>query len=71
MDFNGFVLDTCMHHLGPIAGIAAHGDWIATAGYDNQIILWNALQREAIARVFHDHLVNHCAFSSDGRWLLI
>lgn len=59
-----------MHHLGPIAGIAAHGDWIATAGYDNQVILWDARKREALARANHDHLVNQCAFSSDGRWLV-
>lgn len=59
-----------MQHQGPIAGIAAYGDLIATAGYDNKIILWDARQRKALARVSHDHLVNHCSFSSDGRWLV-
>ena len=59
-----------MHHQGPIAGIAAHGNLIATAGYDNQIILWDALCHEALARAHHDHLVNQCAFSSDGRFLV-
>jgi WD40 repeat protein len=59
-----------MRHEGPIAGIAAHGDLIATAGYDNKIILWDARQRKALARASHDHLVNHCSFSSDGRWLV-
>jgi len=59
-----------MHHLGPIAGIAAHGDWIATAGYDNRLILWDGRRREALARACHDHLVNQCAFSPDGRWLV-
>ena len=59
-----------MQHQGPIAGIAAHGDLIATAGYDNKIILWNARLREALSRASHDHLVNHCSFSSDGRWLV-
>jgi WD40 repeat protein len=59
-----------MQHQGPIAGIAAHGKYIATAGYDNQIILWDSATREALARANHDHLVNHCAFSADGRWLV-
>src|ERR1700674_1807049 len=59
-----------MHHDGPIAGIASHGDLIATAGYDNRIILWDARSRVGIACANHDHLVNQCAFSSDGRWLV-
>ncbi len=59
-----------IHHKGPIAGLAAWGNWIATAGYDNQLILWNARDRTAIARGCHDHLVNDCRFSNDGKWLL-
>jgi toxoflavin biosynthesis protein ToxC len=59
-----------MLHRGPIAGIATRGDLIATAGYDNQIILWDAQRREALARACHDHLVNDCRFSADGRWLV-
>ena len=59
-----------MQHEGPIAGIASHGDLIATAGYDSKIILWDARQRKALARASHDHLVNHCSFSADGRWLV-
>jgi WD40 repeat protein len=55
-----------MIHQGPIAGIAAAGNFIATAGYDNQLILWDALSKRAVARSHHDHLVNHCAFNSDG-----
>jgi toxoflavin biosynthesis protein ToxC len=57
-----------MLHQGPIAGIASHGNLIATAGYDNRIILWKG--RRGIACATHDHLVNQCAFSSDGRWLV-
>jgi WD40 repeat protein len=57
-------------HRGPIAGIAAHGPWVATAGYDNRVILWDASTRRAVARGQHDHLVNHCSFSPDGRWLV-
>ena len=57
-------------HKGPIAGIATWGNWVATAGYDNQLILWNAQERAAIARGNHDHLVNDCRFSNDGRWLV-
>jgi len=59
-----------MHHTGPIAGVAAHGSWVATAGYDNRLILWDAATRQALARVDHDHLVNACDFSHDGRWLV-
>ena len=59
-----------MLHEGPIAGIAAHGDFVATAGYDNKLILWDIKTRKALARGTHDHLVNNCAFSTDGKWLV-
>jgi WD40 repeat protein len=59
-----------MLHEGPIAGIAAHGDFVATAGYDNKLILWDNKTRTALARGTHDHLVNNCAFSADGQWLV-
>jgi WD40 repeat protein len=59
-----------MRHRGPIAGIAAHGGFVATAGYDNRVILWDAGTRRALARGSHDHLVNDCAFSADGSWLV-
>jgi len=58
-----------MRHTGPIAAVAASGAYIATAGYDNRLILWNARNREPLARSLHDHLVNHCAFSSDGQFI--
>jgi toxoflavin biosynthesis protein ToxC len=59
-----------MRHVGPISGIAAYGDrYVATAGYDNQVILWHGRDKESIHRVFHDHLANQCAFSPDGRFL--
>jgi len=50
--------------------VAAHGEYIATAGYDNKVILWNSQTGKAIARGTHDHLVNNCSFSSDGKWLV-
>ena len=59
-----------IQHNGPIAGLASWGEWVATAGYDNQLILWSTLDRTAIARGCHDHLVNDCRFSNDGQWLL-
>jgi len=62
--------DNGLRHRGPIAGIAAHGHHVATAGYDNRVILWDARTRRALSRGHHDHLVNHCAFSADGHWLL-
>lgn len=59
-----------MQHQGPIAAVAAKGAYVATAGYDNRVILWDAATRRAIARGMHDHLANHCAFNSDGSLLL-
>lgn len=57
-------------HFSPISGVAAYaGKWVATAGYDNQVILWDAEKKEALGRVLHDHLANSCTFSSDGKWL--
>ncbi len=55
-----------MHHHGPIAAIASSGAYVATAGYDNQLILWDTARHQALARGTHDHLINHCSFSSDG-----
>ncbi|MDY7228149.1 WD40 repeat domain-containing protein [Hyalangium rubrum] len=60
-----------MKHLGPISGVSAYQDkYIATAGYDNQLILWEGLSRTPIARAYHDHLANQCAFSPCGRYLV-
>jgi WD40 repeat protein len=43
---------------------------VATAGYDNRLILWDAASREPLARANHDHLITACDFSHDGRWLV-
>ena len=59
-----------IHHLGPINGIASHKSTIATAGCDNQLILWDRHTRSALQRVHHDRPINHCAFSPDGHWLV-
>ena len=60
-----------IRHRGPISGIAAFNDtYVATAGYDNQLILWEAVSKRAIARAAHDHLANQTVFSPDGRYLL-
>lgn len=60
-----------MKHVGPISGIACHSTgFIATAGYDNQVILWDAETHLPILRGFHDHLANQCSFSADGRYLV-
>jgi WD40 repeat protein len=59
-----------MRHIAPISGIAAFEDkYVATAGYDNQVILWHGPEKDPIHRVFHDHLANQCAFSRDGQHL--
>lgn len=60
-----------IQHHSPLSGIACAGNGlVATAGYDNQVILWDGSRKQGLARACHDHLVNHCAFSNDGRWLV-
>lgn len=60
-----------IQHTGPISGIAAHGStWVATAGYDNQVVLWDHVTRTPLARAWHDHLANQVAFSPDGHLLV-
>jgi WD40 repeat protein len=59
-----------MKHTGPISSVAAKGTLIATGGYDNRVILWDAITHQAVAQGMHDHLVNHCAFSADNQWLV-
>lgn len=59
-----------MKHVGPISGVATYKRYIATTGYDNQVILWNAANRRPLARAFHDHLANQCSFSHDGKLLV-
>jgi WD40 repeat protein len=59
-----------IQHTAPISGLSASGTYIATAGYDNRIVLWNAKSHEAVSRGWHDHLVNQCEFSPDGELLV-
>ena len=59
-----------MFHTGPIAAVASFDHYIATAGYDNKIILWDQSNKQALAVAHHDHLVNHCSFSNDGNFLV-
>ncbi len=60
-----------INHKSPISGIAAFQKrYVATAGYDNQVILWDVRSQTALARVNHDHLANHCRFSACGRYLV-
>jgi WD40 repeat protein len=59
-----------MFHYGPIAGIASYKQYVATAGYDNQVILWDGGHHKSISMGLHDHLVNHVAFNSAGSLLV-
>jgi WD40 repeat protein len=59
-----------MQHIAPVSGVACwEGEFVATAGYDNQVILWDAATQRPVARSYHDHLVNQCTFSPCGRFL--
>lgn len=58
-----------IEHRSPISGIdATGGRYVATAGYDNQLILWDASAagRLGLNRACHDHLVNQCRFAPGG-----
>jgi toxoflavin biosynthesis protein ToxC len=59
-----------IQHNGPISGVACSTSYVATAGYDNQVILWDARTKTALARGCHDHLANRCEFSSDEKMLV-
>ena len=38
-----------IRHVSPISGIDAYDDrWVATAGYDNQVILWDARRKTVL-----------------------
>lgn len=58
-------------HRSPISGVACAPGLVATAGYDNQVILWqDARPPRALHRVQHDHLANQCSFSPDSSLLV-
>jgi WD40 repeat protein len=58
-----------IEHFAPISDVCSFGgQYIITAGYDNQVILWDALDNSAIGRGYHDHLANQCTISECGRY---
>ncbi len=58
-----------IEHRSPQSGIAVGpGGLVATAGYDNRVVLWRG--RRALTRACHDHLANQCAFDASGRLLV-
>lgn len=60
-----------IQHASPISGIAAYkSDYVATAGYDNFLLLWDPKTKQCIAKAGHDHLANQCNFSSCGKYLV-
>lgn len=54
-------------HEAPVAGLAARDGWLASAGWDRTVRLWNLA--DGSARVLHGHAdnVNGVAFLPDGR----
>jgi WD40 repeat protein len=60
-----------LRHVGPISGVAAHGDrYIATAGDDGRVILWEKATGKSVNSSLHASVVNDCAFSRDGGYLV-
>lgn len=59
-----------MKHRAPISGIESNREYTATAGYDNQLILWSNKDDTPIASAGHDHLVNQCSFSPCGQFIV-
>jgi toxoflavin biosynthesis protein ToxC len=60
-----------LRHDGSISGVAAHEDrYIATAGGDSRVILWDKATGKSISSSSHDDVINDCAFSRDGRYLV-
>jgi toxoflavin biosynthesis protein ToxC len=59
-----------MYHRAPISGVAASAGYVVTAGYDNATIVWDAETHKALGRAQHDHLVNQCDISPDGKRLV-
>jgi toxoflavin biosynthesis protein ToxC len=58
-------------HDGAINGVTAHEDrYIATAGDDRLVILWDKGTGKSVSSSSHDDVVNDCAFSRDGRYLV-
>jgi len=59
-----------MYHTSPISSVSAseHG-YVATAGYDNKVTLWDSKTHVPIAVGVHDHLANQVAFDHDGKFL--
>lgn len=57
-------------HLSPISGIASSRHYVATAGYDNKVILWDAKSHVPLKAVWHEHLANQCEFSPCEKYLV-
>jgi WD40 repeat protein len=58
-----------IEHSSPISGVDASFPYVATAGYDNRVIAWDAATGVSLAEVRHDHLANQCRFSASGKLL--
>ncbi|MBO0879333.1 MAG: hypothetical protein J2P17_02940 [Mycobacterium sp.] len=60
-----------VRHVGPVSGVATHEDgYIATAGDDGRVILWDKATGKSVNSSMHDDTVNDCAFNRDGRYLV-
>jgi toxoflavin biosynthesis protein ToxC len=60
-----------LRYIGSIRGVAAHGDvYIATTGDDGRVIVWDKATGESVSSSSHGDVVNNCAFSRDGRYVV-
>lgn len=59
-----------MYHTSPLSGISvSKNGYLASAGYDNRVILWDENTHIPVDVGFHDHLANQVCFSNNGRLL--
>lgn len=60
-------------HIQPVARVAYHpsGNYFATGGMDNSIILWDVQSGQQIRSfAIHTERINNLEFSSDGKYIL-